>query len=345
MKKLLYIFCFIFSVGLQAQDCELPEMNSNSTGVNMSVLMHASFLNTITTEGSLPYIVAKTDNDLVVGAAYIAADSLDNQSQSIAIWGDDTVTEEIDGAIDGQRILLYLVDSLNYYSTSSLGVLNAVTGEVSDSINYTVNGIFVVQSGDANFECTGEISGCTDDGACNYNLEATLDDGSCEYIEVSLSYDVSTNTINSTVDSGNSITYTWFLNDALIGDANSTTITPLVNGVYTLIASTVVENPDINNLCSGEAVVEVTGLGIEEDEISFKLYPNPINDFLHVEWGSAKLNNIEIHSSMGVKILERRVEKNETGCSISTEGLPSGVHYISFKYLEKVETQTIKILH
>lgn len=395
MKKLIGIFCFVFHLGLVAQDCELPNAISNSTGVNMTVLLNSSFLNTISVDSDLPYIVAQVDGGLVVGAAYIAPDSLDNQSQSIAIWGDDTVTPEIDGATEGQQILLYLVDSLDYSSISSLGVLNIANNEVSSDLVYSANGIYVVQSGVKNFECTGIIVGCTDANACNYSQEAMQDDGSCEYpemyydcnglcindsnenyvcdelegctdslacnysmnavfddesceyLQVILTYDASSNTINSFIQDGEAEPnfYNWYLNGVLIQGEENAIYSPVENGVYTLATAVDVVNPDIDDWCAGESTIEITGLSLMEERFGFKVYPNPVKDFLTIEWNQGRLDQVEVYSALGVKVFESTIASTQEKFAVRTEDWADGLYFVSLKYSDKVETRVIQILH
>lgn len=172
MKKVLIAVYLFLSFGLVAENCELPlEYTGGPTGANMTVLLNASFISNLSFETTTPYIVALAANDLVVGSASLATVDLSNGMQSIAIWGDDVITEEIDGALPSENIELNIVDGINLYT---------VTGV---SIVYTTNSVQVVESGAMEFICAGEIFGCVDETACNYNSVATQDDGSCLYPE------------------------------------------------------------------------------------------------------------------------------------------------------------------
>ena len=63
-----------------------------------------------------PGIVALTSSNLVVGSADLAPDSLINGMQSVAVWGDDSFTNDvIEGAVDGESISLQIVDGIFTY--------------------------------------------------------------------------------------------------------------------------------------------------------------------------------------------------------------------------------------
>jgi len=108
--------------------------------------------------------------------------------QSVAIWGDDTLTPEIDGAQEGELITLKIIDGTQ---------LNIV---LSSPIIYTANGTILIATGSMNYECTGLVEGCTNPLACNYNELATVDNGSC--IEAEEYYDCDGDCITDTDGDG-----------------------------------------------------------------------------------------------------------------------------------------------
>ena len=189
MKKLIYLLSLSFSMGLTAQDCELPSPYTNgSTGNNLTTLLHSSFLEPLDLTSPAPYIVALTPAGQIVGSACIDSDCLSGGMQSVAIWGDDTLTPEIDGAQEGELITLKIIDGTQ---------LNIV---FSSPITYTANGTILIASGSMNYECTGLVEGCTNPIACNYNELATEDDGSC--IEAEDYYDCDGNCVTDTDGDG-----------------------------------------------------------------------------------------------------------------------------------------------
>ena len=162
--------------GFCEQDQWLLPFEGN-TGSNMTLLLQESFVTSLNIQTSNAYIVATTETGLVVGSSY-----LNNSQTSLAVWGDDAFTPEIDGATDGQLINLHLIDSNLLYDINTS--FNYVTNDV-DVISNEVSPILI---------CTAENLGCTDESACNYNAEAIIEDGSCTYSETY--FDCNGNCIN-----------------------------------------------------------------------------------------------------------------------------------------------------
>ena len=62
-----------------------------------------------------PYIVAISSDELIVGSASVASVDLIGGQQALAVWGDDTATPEIDGALTGDALSFQLVDGNSLY--------------------------------------------------------------------------------------------------------------------------------------------------------------------------------------------------------------------------------------
>jgi len=159
------------------QGCELPSPYTNgSTGNNLTTLLHSSFLEPLDLTSTAPYIVALTPAGQIVGSACIASDCLTGGMQSVAIWGDNTLTPEIDGAQEGELITLKIIDGTQ---------LNIV---ISSPITYTANGTILISSGSMNYECNGFVEGCSFadpfydcEGVCLSDFDG---DGVCDPLEV-----------------------------------------------------------------------------------------------------------------------------------------------------------------
>jgi len=136
-----------------------------------------SFFQNISFESNNPYIVVLSSSGLVVGSASAATSQLINGQTAIAIWGDDTFTNQIDGALEGESLIMKIVDGYNLYTItpSIIGGANFI---------YTTNSNFLISGFQIESSCTNDPnSGCTDNNACNYNPSYTSDDGSCIYLE------------------------------------------------------------------------------------------------------------------------------------------------------------------
>jgi len=148
-----------------AQECELPGPFSGNTGSNMTVMMLTSFVQSLPVSDPAAYIVAITESGMIVGSRSI--DGIN--PTSLSIWGDDTFTEDIvDGALDGESIILQLIDGEDLYSISA-----------NESLSYTTNSFITLNSVTENLIDCSIVPGCTSEWAENYNAFASEDDGSC----------------------------------------------------------------------------------------------------------------------------------------------------------------------
>ena len=172
MKHIFAFFLLSFPSFVGAQTCELPaELNGLNTGSNMTILINDGFFSNISLNTNNPYIVALTESNLVVGSASLAEEDLNNGMQSIAIWGDDALTDSIVGALVGEIITLKIIDGADLYTLSAIQIV------------FIINDMILITSGSMNFECTGIVLGCIDITACNFNTDANQDDDTCEFPE------------------------------------------------------------------------------------------------------------------------------------------------------------------
>ena len=86
---------------------------------------------------------------------------------TIAIWGDDAITDPIDGLLDGQVPTFAILTNKNYVIAFEA---------VPDFEGYIANSFLTFT--EINFDLT--IYGCMDQAFCNFNPDAEEDDGSCE---------------------------------------------------------------------------------------------------------------------------------------------------------------------
>jgi hypothetical protein len=166
MKKplLLLTLLMCWMPFTNAQECELPEPFSGNTGSNMTVMMLSSFIQSLPISDSDAYIVAIAESGMIVGST-----SVDGINQtSLSIWGDDTFTPESDGALDGESVILQLIDGEDLHSISP-----------NETLSYTTNMVLMVNSATTNLIDCSIVPGCTFQWAENYNSTASEDDGSC----------------------------------------------------------------------------------------------------------------------------------------------------------------------
>jgi hypothetical protein len=173
---------------INLQDCQL-DFSYTNTGSNMIVMINGGALeNDVLTPGdSFGAFIWLNDSWLCVGAI-----EWDSTQQTIAIWGDDSSSDEIDGYIPSQAIEFF---------AKSGGVIYAI--DYSPTINFQINGLAILGSELALSPlCNApvDILGCTETNAFNYNDYATYDDGSCIDIiigcleESAFNYNINANT-------------------------------------------------------------------------------------------------------------------------------------------------------
>ena len=74
--------------------CELPNAFVGNTGSNMTVMLLSDFITSLSVTDENAYLVALTDSGLVVGSEAVYGVS----QTTLAVWGDDSQTPELDGA-------------------------------------------------------------------------------------------------------------------------------------------------------------------------------------------------------------------------------------------------------
>ena len=184
-------------------ECIFPPEFVGNTGGNMTVFLTSGAVCFLPLTSTDPYIVALTGSGLVVGSASLAQNDLIGGQQSITVWGDDTQTPEVDGALAGEELYFQLVDGnslydLNFsfagpnsYTTNAqlpaIGVTNNFVCSQDYNPDATVdNGscmlawiclqIIIADATVDNGSCMFDIFGCMDMSANNYNPDATVDE-------------------------------------------------------------------------------------------------------------------------------------------------------------------------
>ena len=306
MKKFFWLFFVVGHFNLFAQDCDLPvPYSSGSTGDNMTLLLTDSFFLSLSDlalpASDNPYIVAINTKDIVVGSSSVKANDLDNGQQSIAVWGDDMYTTDIDGAIGGEAISLKLVDG-NYLFSLASGV----------NMSYQSNNFFPIGYVAVDFDCDGAIKGCTGFSACNFDALATEDDGSCIYPQQYS--DCNGQCLNDTDGDG--------ICDELE-----------IVGCTEPMACNYEPTATDEGSCEYFGIDSCNVSVMEVNRSDFKLYPNPGNDRINIQ-SAHKQERLEISMTniLGANLLYRSLNNVHPSDLIEVHlpALPSGVYTVTF---------------
>ena len=200
MKKILTFLVFtLASINIvSAQGCDLPPAEAPvNSGANMTVMLIPSFVSGLNIQNETAYLIA-FDGDLIVGYANLSGVA----QTTIAIFGDDSLTPEQDGALAEASLSFQLVDGSDLYDVV-----------MSSPVTYVTNSFVVQSSAPSSMTLcsgTGEepVSGCTDATADNYNADATEDDGSCTYTILGCTDATADNYNADATDDDGSCTYT-----------------------------------------------------------------------------------------------------------------------------------------
>ena len=131
----------------------------------MTVFLTSGVVSALPITSDSPYIVALTSTGTVIGSSSLAQEALIDGQQYIAIFGDDTQTPEIDGAVTGEILNFQLVDGDSLYDLEiSFAGVN----------QYITNGVLPALSVTHNFNCPNFDVWTS---AFDYDNEATMDDG------------------------------------------------------------------------------------------------------------------------------------------------------------------------
>ena len=171
--------------------------------------------------------------------------------------------------------------------------------------------------------------GCTDDSACNFNINATDDDESCVFIlEVNLSYASDLIATSNAEDP----TYVWTLNGVELANSQAQYL-PEENGLYEV---TVEDGAN----CSGTASFSVEGIGISESiKNSIKLYPNPADEFVTINAQENVIYSAKIFSIEGKLVRNQCV--NKSMLVLEKQELNQGLYIIELEINKKTIRKSI----
>ena len=146
IRYLLFLTVICSTLQVSAQDCELPQQFTGNTGSTMTVFFTSDAVADLPLSSDAPYMVAISSSGLIVGSASFASQDLVGGQQALAVWGDDTGTSELDGALAGEQINFKLVDGFSLYDVSLVTVMGS-------SVTYTINAQFPIASASSTLVC------------------------------------------------------------------------------------------------------------------------------------------------------------------------------------------------
>ena len=183
------LFCFLFSIVfsfISIAQCDLPGSWSGNTGANMTIMLTNDFMNSLIYEDEQSYIVALSSTGGVLGSTTVNGLG----QTTIAVWGDDSQTNEIDGAVANESISFQLIDGNKIYDLEMSTPITYQTNSLAVQSNPVITNPFCIyactSSWAENFneQATNDdgscyLSGCMDEIACNYSPNATINNDSC----------------------------------------------------------------------------------------------------------------------------------------------------------------------
>ena len=149
---------------LYITQCSIPEQYYGNTGNNMIIGFLPAAIESLPITNDDAYIVAFSNLEMLIGS--IQMDVFDG---TIAVWGDDNATDEVDGAEPFTEVKLQLVNS------------NVLYDIILPEITYANNDILLFESADYQIVDCGNDMGCTDSLAMNFDPLVEFDDNSCIY--------------------------------------------------------------------------------------------------------------------------------------------------------------------
>ncbi len=136
-------------------------------------------------------------------------------------------------------------------------------------------------------------------------------------------YQVATNGNNGYIRldvQGGTPPYTYIWNNG----ATTEDIFNLSNGTYSV---TVTDDND----CKKNFQFQLPGISIEEEGMSFQLYPNPSTGIVFMEWENSGLNgDIRVYNGIGEVILSKTKEAGSQRIEIDLSNYPSGIYQVEF---------------
>ena len=126
---------------------------------------------------------------------------------------------------------------------------------------------------------------------------------------------------------------TWYSDEGLTTEIEDETVA--VNGTTYYVTQTIGDCTSEALAITVEVTLSVSGL----DNTSFKVYPNPVKDFLNISYDKV-IDNVEVINIIGQTVISKNVNVNHTQIDLSE--LPSGNYFV--KINANGAAKTVKIV-
>lgn len=254
----------------------------------------------------------------------------------------------------------------------SIGSQQVIAGSINDefgALQFGVNSTDCVDN-------TGEILGCMDSEAVNYNELATIDDGTCLFFEDSeclpefIVYDIDIANNNITIinaTEGENVSFFWDFGDGTSSTDPFPTHVYEEEGTYTICLT--VTNPDLD--CTDEFCADISfsffdnieegsnistevvdGFTIniispqevsisEQESIELSIFPNPTSNYLTIRTNSFDSKSIQIFDLAGKLIYSK--ETTNSQLSVSVEKFNSGLYILKVQSNKGAFTERFEV--
>lgn len=122
------------------------------------------------------------------------------------------------------------------------------------------------------------------------------------------------------------MTYTW----STLQTEASITVTPAISGVYVVFG----EDADGCGKTASQVIISVSPCTsideLQNENSDFKIYPNPVEEMLNVEWKMTNENPLEIfvYDVLGNVVIHNSTFLIHTSAQLNVSGLKSGIYFV-----------------
>jgi len=194
--------------------------------------------------------------------------------------------------------------------------------------------------------CNTTCEGCTDSAYTNYDPNADIDDGSCANIGCDYPLASNYNPEVTIVDDSCIIlgctdpsicNYNWFLNGESIFTYNEPCLHIVESGNYSLSINS-------ENGCSDSSdEIFVQFVGVDEQSLAFKAYPNPCDEQLELHLNETGTWNLRVMDTLG-RIIDANTIQGNTYV-LNTKALSNGTYTLMLHGNQEVKHLKFIVQH